>query len=117
MGVKATSLTSQLLSFLSEVLTNLLDNKNELLLPGPATPSTNPLLGLGSMVTPTHSLMDQSGTDCEEVRSREQLEVVLKAPSAYGIKADQERVTYLNRGNQGCQSFRFYPNIQIFVPS
>lgn len=43
--------------------------------------------------------MDQSGIKCEEVRSQEQLEVVLKAPSAYGIKTDQESVTYLNRGN------------------
>ena len=69
----------------SEVLVNLLDNQQELsFLPSP-----------GPMTTPTQSTPTQTSLMAEPCVP---LEVVLKAPLAYGIKIDQEKVTYLNRG-------------------
>ena len=62
----------------SEVLDNLLDDK-EL-----------PLLQ-SSMTTPPLPEVGQQQV-CE------QFEVVLKSPLAHGIKTDMEKVTYLNRG-------------------
>lgn len=62
----------------SEVLDNLLDNKELPLLQSSMT---------------THPLPPEVGQQV-----REQLEVVLKSPLAYGIKTDMEKVTYLNRG-------------------
>lgn len=65
------------------MLDNLLDDKNDLELPL-----------LGPLATPIHP----SHMHVEAAKSCETFEVVLMTPSAYGIKTDQEKVTYLNRG-------------------
>jgi len=60
------------------------------LLSSPVTPPSklSECVNRGSTV----SMTDLSGG------GREQLEAVLKAPTAHGVRHDQESVTYLNRG-------------------
>ncbi len=72
-----------------EVLDKLLDDNEIPLLCDPAHHMTTPTTGCTSVA-------EDEG---------EGLEVFLGAPSAYGIKTDQERVTYLNRG-ESCDPSR-----------
>lgn len=62
----------------SVLVSNLLDDNSDL-----------PLLSPASVTTPTRTPGGDSGAN---------FEVHLKAPSAYGIKVQQDKVTYLNRG-------------------
>ena len=69
----------------SEVLDNLMQDNSEFPL----------LLEEASMSLPANSSATSAGI---EVGDAKRFEITLNAPTAYGIKTEQERVTYLNKG-------------------
>lgn len=90
----------------------MLDNLDDLLmLPSSPQITTPSKLGEYGSRGSTVSMTDLSGSGGRD------LEAILKAPTAHGIRNDQDNVTYLNRGETyiPCSKLLFFGGIFILM--